>query len=101
MLAGALYDCEVKIIDCIAERLSYKDLYERIRVFAEHLVRVGKSLDSVNRAFGEAVGSYQQKLEPGARKFRELGVQATAELPDVEPTGIAVRQLSDSSSEDE
>jgi len=85
-----------------AQRISDigKDLYERIRVFAEHLVRVGKSLDNVNRAFGEAVGSYQQKLEPGARKFRELGVQATAELPDVEPTGVSVRQLASSTTED-
>ena len=85
-----------------AQRISEigKDLYERIRVFAEHLNRIGKSLDSVNRAFYEAVGSYQQKLEPGARKFRELGVQATAELPDVEPTGVSVRQLAASSGED-
>lgn len=34
MIAGVLDDCEVKIIDCIAERLSYKALYERMKEFA-------------------------------------------------------------------
>jgi len=86
-----------------AQRISEigKDLYERIRVFAEHLVHVGKSLDNVNKAFHDAVGSYEHKLLPGARKFRELGVQATAELPDVEPTGVSVRQLASSTTENE
>lgn len=85
-----------------AQRISEigKDLYERIRVFAELLVKVGKSLDSVNKAYGETVGSFEGRLVPGARKFRELGVQATAELPDVEPTGVSVRQLASSTTED-
>jgi DNA recombination protein RmuC len=86
-----------------AQRISDigKDLYERIRVFAEHLVRVGRSLDSVNKAYGDAVGSFENKLLPGARKFRELGVQATAELPDVEPTSVSVRQLAATASDSE
>jgi radical SAM superfamily enzyme YgiQ (UPF0313 family) len=38
MIAGVLNECEVKIIDCIAEGLSYKTLYERMKEFAPHWV---------------------------------------------------------------
>lgn len=34
MIAGVLDKCDVKIIDCIAERLSYKSLYQRMKEFA-------------------------------------------------------------------
>jgi DNA recombination protein RmuC len=78
-----------------------RDLHDRIRVFVEHLAKVGNALEAANKAYNNAVGSFEQRVLPGARKFRELGVQATAELPDVEPTGVAVRQLSASSNENE
>ncbi|MBI1750953.1 MAG: DNA recombination protein RmuC [Acidobacteria bacterium] len=70
-----------------------KELHDRIRVFVEHLGKVGSALDAANKAYNNAVGSLEQRVLPGARKFRELGVQATAEIADVEPTGVAVRQL--------
>jgi DNA recombination protein RmuC len=85
-----------------AQRISEigKDLYDRIRVFVEHLAKVGSAIEAANKAYNNAVGSLEQRVLPGARKFRELGVQATAELPDVEPTGVAVRQLAASTTED-
>jgi DNA recombination protein RmuC len=78
-----------------------QDLHDRIRVFVEHLAKVGGALDAANKAYNSAVGSLEQRVLPGARKFRELGVQATAELPDVEPTGVSVRQLASSTTENE
>ncbi len=78
-----------------------KDLHDRIRVFVEHLAKVGSAIEAANRAYNNAVGSFEQRVLPGARKFRELGVQATAELPDVEPTGVSVRQLASSTTENE
>lgn len=77
-----------------------KDLHDRIRVFVEHLAKVGSALDAANKAYNSAVGSLEQRVLPGARKFRELGVQATAEIEDVEPTGVSVRQLAARSGED-
>lgn len=38
MIAGVLDECEVEIIDCIAEGLTYKSLYERMKEFAPHWV---------------------------------------------------------------
>jgi DNA recombination protein RmuC len=78
-----------------AQRISAlgKDLYDRIRVFAEHLARVGGSLDAACRNFNSAVGSLEQRVLPGARRFRDLGVQAPADIEPLEPTTVAVRQL--------
>ena len=70
-----------------------RELHDRIRIFVEHLARIGSALDTANKAYNNAVGSLEQRVLPGARKFKELGVQATAELPDVEPTSVSVRQL--------
>jgi DNA recombination protein RmuC len=78
-----------------AQRISAlgKDLHDRIRVFAEHLARVGSSLDAAARNYNNAVGSLEQRVLPGARRFRELGVQAAGEIEPLEPTTVAVRQL--------
>jgi DNA recombination protein RmuC len=70
-----------------------KQLHERIRVFVEHMNRIGAALDTANKAYNSAVGSLEQKLIPGGRKFKELGVQTTAEIPDAEPTETSLRSL--------
>lgn len=70
-----------------------KDLYDRIRVFAEHLSSVGSGLKGATKAYNLAVGSYEQKLEPGARKLAELGASSGKELPDVEATQGPTRAL--------
>jgi DNA recombination protein RmuC len=78
-----------------------KELHDRVRVFAEHLDKLGSALDTANKAFNNAVGSFEQRVLPGARRFRELGVQGAAEIPAIEPTGVAVRQLAASTTENE
>lgn len=50
------------------------DLYRRLTVFADHLGKMGRSLDGAVGSFNKAVGSFEAKLMPGARKFTELGV---------------------------
>jgi len=50
------------------------DLYRRLAVFADHLSKLGRSLDGAVGSFNKAVGSFEAKLMPGARKFTELGV---------------------------
>lgn len=50
------------------------DLYRRLEVFADHLSKLGRSLDGAVGSFNKAVGSFEAKLLPGARKFTELGV---------------------------
>jgi len=70
-----------------------KDLHDRIRVFAEHLSRVGKGLKGATDAYNAAVGSYERNLEPGARKLAELGASSGKELPGVEAVEGPTRAL--------
>ncbi len=67
------------------------DLYQRLAVFADHLSKLGRSLDSAVGNFNKSVGSFEAKVLPGARKFTELGVEAK---PLEKPTQIekGVRQ---------
>ncbi len=51
-----------------------QDLYARLSTFAEHLAQVGKNLDGSVHAFNKAVGSFDSRVMPGARKFTEMGI---------------------------
>jgi len=70
-----------------------RELYERVRVFAENFRDVGSGLRSAAKAYDAAVGSYLSRLEPGARKLAELGASSGKELPDVETVEGPTRAL--------
>ncbi len=71
-----------------------RELYERVRVFAENFRDVGSGLRSAAKAYDAAVGSYLSRLEPGARKLAELGASSGKELPgDVKTVQAPTRAL--------
>ncbi|MBM3660255.1 MAG: DNA recombination protein RmuC [Actinobacteria bacterium] len=57
-------------------------LHERLGTFSTHLRKVGTNLDRAVGAFNEAVGSYDARVMPAARKLSELDVAET-EVPGV------------------
>lgn len=57
-----------------------RSLYDRISNFADNLDKVGRGLESANKAYNSAVGSFEQTLLPGARKFQELGAKGAKDL---------------------
>jgi DNA recombination protein RmuC len=61
-----------------------RTLYDRIANFADNLDKVGRGLETANKAYNAAVGSFEQTLLPGARKFSELGAKGAKEL--IEPS---------------
>jgi DNA recombination protein RmuC len=67
------------------------DLYQRLTVFADHLTRMGKGLGSAVDNYNKAVGSFESKVVPGARKFTELGVATPKPLDLPEQLDRAVR----------
>lgn len=71
-----------------------KLLYERVVTFIKHFEDMRAGLERANRAFNSAVGSYTERLRPQGEKFLQLGVQSTAELPEIEPTETALRPFS-------
>ncbi len=62
-----------------------EELYGRLGAFAEHLTRLGKSLDSSVGHFNKAVGSFETRVIPSARKFTEMGVHEKKSVDSVPP----------------
>lgn len=61
------------------------ELYNRMRVLAQHIDNVGKGLSKSVGAYNEAVGSLEASVLPAARKFPDLGVTGRQEIPRLTP----------------
>ncbi len=70
-----------------------RQLYDRIAGFADNLDKVGRGLESAGKAYNSAVGSFEQTLLPGARKFSELGAKGAKELTEPAPIETTPRDV--------
>ena len=70
-----------------------QELHDRLAVYAGHIARVGTSLRSAVGSYNSAVGSFDSRVAVSARRFRELGVPATDEIPELEGIDIDVREI--------
>jgi DNA recombination protein RmuC len=70
-----------------------QDLYGRLATFAEHLSKLGRSLDNSVNAYNKAISSYDSRILPSAKKFIELGVTASKEPPALEPIERSTRRV--------
>jgi DNA recombination protein RmuC len=70
-----------------------RELYDRIRILAEHFSNVGKGLDKSIDAYNKAVGSLEGRVLVSARRFSELEVEADKEIPALEPIEKIPRAL--------
>jgi len=70
-----------------------KQLYERMRTLAEHLMDIGKGLEKANTAYNSAIGSMEARVLPAARRFKDLGAASGAEIPIIQPIETAPRAL--------
>jgi DNA recombination protein RmuC len=77
-----------------AQRISEmaRELADRFATMVEHLRRVGASLKSSVGAFNDAVGSFEGRVMPWARRFRELGVVGKKELGELEKIDVVPRE---------
>jgi DNA recombination protein RmuC len=69
------------------------ELHDRMQKFTEHLERVGVALGRATGAFNEAVGSLEHRVLPSARRFRELGASAGAEIAPLKSVDVQPRSL--------
>jgi len=71
-----------------------RQLFERVCVFAEHLAVMRRGLVSAVESFNQAVGSWQTRLLPAARRFQELGVTKNQrELKEIEDIETLPREV--------
>ncbi|MGH7880221.1 MAG: DNA recombination protein RmuC, partial [Candidatus Binataceae bacterium] len=78
-----------------AERISRlgQEIHDRLAIMRDHFARIGGSLGVAVRSFNEAVGSFQSRVMPTARRFRELGVSGKQELRDLETVDTIPREI--------
>lgn len=69
------------------------ELYGRLATFSEHLAKLGRSLDGAVTDYNKAVGSFEAKVLPGARKFPEMGVQTGKAVEEPAQVEKAPRQI--------
>lgn len=77
------------------------DLYDRLAVFTNHMLRLGRQLDGGVKAYNQAVGSLERKVLPGVRKFTELGVDPKQPIEDLPGIETGTREITDLSPADE
>ena len=74
-------------------RLVGRDLYERLATMFEHLEDVRRGIKQTAESYDRFLGSLEQKVEPAARRFKEMGVSATKEIEMPDQLSLNVRQL--------
>jgi DNA recombination protein RmuC len=71
-----------------------RELHARVAKLAGLLATLGNRLNGAVKAYNEAVGSYEARVIPGARRLAEHGAAAEGrELPALEPVTLAARSL--------
>ena len=70
-----------------------QELHDRLAVYAGHIARVGGSLRSAVRSYNSAVGSFDSRVAVSARRFKDLGVPATEEIPELDRLDIDIREI--------
>ena len=70
-----------------------EELYGRLQTFTEHLQKVGRSLDTSMKHYNSAVGSFDSRILPSARKFNEMGISTDKEINQPNQVETAVRHI--------
>ena len=95
LLKAAAYGWRQEAVSKNAEEISAlgRQLYDRVSNFADSLDEVGRGLKSATKGFNGAVGSFEQMLLPGARRFAELGAKGSKDLAPPAIVDTAVRDV--------
>jgi DNA recombination protein RmuC len=102
LLRAIAYGWKQQLVAENAERIKDlgKELYERVVKFAEHLSEIARGLERASKAYNNAVASFDSRLIPSARKFKEMGIGST-DVPQVDPVETSPRPLLSTPSSDE
>ncbi|VAW74311.1 DNA recombination protein RmuC [hydrothermal vent metagenome] len=78
-----------------------EELYERLSTFAGHLDKLGNTLGRSVEHYNKAVGSFDSRILPSAKRFNEMGIRGKKEMPEPAPVERLPRDVRDSETPDE
>ena len=95
LLLAVAYGWRQESIQKNAQEISEqgKLLYERLRTFLSHFIRVGSELKSAVEHYNKATGSLESRVLIAARRFKELGIAGGEEIPSLDPVEAIPREL--------
>ena len=70
-----------------------RNLHDRLETFAGYYAGMGRALDRAVREYNSGVGSLESRVLTQARRFQELGVQTTKEIPETQPVESSTRAM--------
>ena len=70
-----------------------EELYGRLGTFADHLGKMGKSLNSSVQHFNKAASSFDTRVIPSVRKFSEMGISAKKDVDAIEQIEHTTRDV--------
>ncbi len=70
-----------------------RELHDRLEVFAGHYADIGTALNRAVNRYNDGVGSLESRVLTQARRFPQLGVQTTKELPESQPIETTIRSM--------
>ncbi len=66
-----------------------RDLYDRIVTMTEHFESLGDSIDDTVKNYNKMIASYDKRVMPGVKRFKELNV-SDKELPEILDSTIEI-----------
>ncbi len=70
-----------------------RELADRFTVMVGHLGKMGDAIRKSVGAYNDAVGSFEGRVMPAARRLRELGVECRDKLPELSPLDLSIREI--------
>jgi DNA recombination protein RmuC len=95
LLRAIAYGWQQEQITKNAQEISMlgKELFERMSTMIKHFDDLGSAIRKATDAYNKTVGSMESRVLPSVRKFRELGVTGTGEIPALEQIDHTPRNL--------
>jgi DNA recombination protein RmuC len=96
LLRAIAYGWRQELVAESAQRISDlgQELSDRMATLAEHLIKVGGAIGKAVESYNAAVGSFETRILPSARKFRDLGAGGKKEIEELQPIDQIPRALS-------
>ena len=70
-----------------------RNLYDCLAKLSEHFAKLGQRLEQGVTAYNQALASLENRVLPGARKFKELGASTAADIERLKPVDNSIRQV--------